>query len=120
MGLTAFNALRNQLAKAVDLTSGRLIDAPLDPVERGRALLVAPAIGGYRRPGSDWSYARSQVESYARVGLAGVGTEAARWAHELAIAFTGRPLSGEAPSARKNIRGGSAAELVPKARGAGD
>jgi hypothetical protein len=109
MGLTAFNELRDQLTRQLDPKTGTLDDPPTSAEQARKVILVAPALGGYRRPGSDWRYSRIQVERYAAVGLAGVGQEAKRWVSSLVGS-----LIGESPIVRSSSKARAADRNVAK------
>ena len=109
MGLTAFNLLRDQLTRHLDPHTGLLSDAPNSAEEARSVFLVAPALGGYRRPRSDWRYTRTQVERYASVGLAAMGQEATRWVVSLAASLIGEPAATR-PSAKNRSDGRNAAK----------
>ena len=120
MGLTAFNALRDQLTRELNLRAGTLSDPPSDPERLRQAFLVAPAIGGYRRPGTPWKYARSQIVLYATNGISGVGRSPALWVAGLVAALTGSvKITGEAPNSAQSPRRARGAISPAKTRGAG-
>lgn len=120
MGLTAFNSLRDHLTREVDLRAGTLSDPSSDPERLRHAFLVAPAIGGYRRPGTPWKYARSQIVLYATNGISGLGRGPALWVAGLVAAFTGSvKISGEVPNSSQSPRAARGGTSSGKTRGAG-
>ncbi len=116
-GITAFNAKRRAFTRALNPQTGALTDPPSDDGELRKAILVAPALGGHRLPGSDWVYDRAQVEILRVMGKARASENVTEWVRKLATTLAGG--SGEVPQGPRGPRRGSQAPGRQKPAGAG-
>jgi hypothetical protein len=88
IAVSTLNQRRRRIAQYFDSTSRRLL--PVEDVAaaadarrvrdvEAKYVCLAPALGGFKVPGADWTYSRHMLRLYTDLGLGGVAPHAREW-----------------------------------------